>query len=112
MSIKTVEHDFKVYIGDYDDSLMLHPICAPPSTMNPVNFYEYANQLRQNVYSNNMDLVRFYRHEQVIVVKKQNHQIHTKCLTEHPKYEYWKEEMDAGELASVFGFNWVTPRSN
>lgn len=112
---KIIEHNYKVYVGDYDDSIMLHPLCAPPSTMNPVNFYEFANQLRADVYSNNMDLVKFYPPEQVIVVKKYDSDevgLYKKCLTEHPKYEYWKKEMDAGELVSLFGFNWVTPRSN
>jgi hypothetical protein len=106
-NVKTVEHDCKVYVGDYDAGLMWNPLCVPPSTMNPINFYEYANQLRQNVYSNNMDLVRFYRAEQVIVVKKENYKTYMKCLTEHPKYEHWKEEMDAGEFASLVGFDWV-----
>lgn len=109
-----MNHTFKVYVGDYDDSLIsiervsrAHSVCAPPSTMNPVDFYDHANQQKDDVYSNNMDYVRWYPPEQVMVVSKQDGEINIKCLVEHPKYEKLKDDLDAGELVSLFGFKWV-----
>lgn len=111
MNMKTVEHQYKVYVGDYDDNIMLHPVCAPPSIMNPRDFYNYANQLRCDVYSNNMDFVRFYKPENVIVVKKVKTPAGSKLfslnLTKHPKFSIWEAEMDSGELTSLFGFDWI-----
>lgn len=105
--MKLVEHDFVVYVGDYDDVLMLHPVTAPPTTMNPKDFFEHANSLRRDVYSNNMDFVRFYKPENVAVVCKYDGCMSVKKLTSHPKYEKWKDEMDSGEMVSLFGFDWV-----
>lgn len=103
--MKLVEHDFVVYVGDYDDVLMLQ--IAPPTTMNPKGFFEYANSLQSHVYSNNMDFVKFYKPENVAVVCKHDGCMSVRKLTSHPKYEKWKDEMDSGEMVSLFGFDWV-----
>lgn len=105
--MKLVEHNFVVYVGDYDDMLMLHPAIAPPSTMNPKDFFDYAKKISQPIYSNNMDFVRFYKPENVMVVCKENGVLSVRKLTKHPQYEKWKDEMDSGELVSLFGFQWV-----
>jgi len=105
--MKLVEHDFVVYVGDYDDILMVHPTLAPPLTMNPKDFFECANNMRRSVFSNNMDFVRFYKPENVAVVCKYNGCMSVRKLTSHPKYEKWKDEMDSGEMVSLFGFDWV-----
>ena len=100
-----VDHDFKVYVGDYCDELMVHPALAPPGTMNPKDFFEHANSLRRDVYSNNMDFVRFYKPENVLVVYDQ---LSIRKLTEHPDYEKAKDHgLNSGEMVSWFGFDWV-----
>jgi hypothetical protein len=87
---------------------------APGLKENPRDFFDLAKSQTGDVYSNNMDFVKYYRPEQVLVRYK--HPVHpffvTKFLTEHPKFEMWADEMDSGEMVSVFGCEWVTEDFN
>lgn len=136
MNTKFVSHDFKVYVGDYclmplsnltnqnvtglgfqpklydfsidpDCTEKVELDCIPPSSCNPKNFFDVAESIENDVYSNNMDVVRFFKPENVICVKVSEGQKTMKPITEHPKYEKWQNEMDSGELVSLFGFDWV-----
>lgn len=107
MNTKYVEHNFKVYVGDVymvgvidfcgNGSIAPDPFCPPHK------FFEVANNISCDVYSNNMCLVRFFKPQHVICVSNGI----CKSLDQHPKFEKWKDEMDSGEMVSLFGYKWV-----
>jgi len=97
---KLVKHDHFVYVGQFSPDFVK---LAPPLDMYPGDFFEFACSQNDSVYSNNADFIRYYPHHKV--------KVHwdgiEKLLTEHPKYEKWKDEMDSGEMISLFGAKWV-----
>lgn len=100
---KLVNHNSIVFVGKPTDALLSVVRMEPPLHMYRGDFFEHACSQKNAVYSNNMDFVRFYPHEQVKVCWEG----HVKSITEHPKYEKWKNEMDSGEMVSFFGAKWV-----
>jgi hypothetical protein len=104
---KLVKHGHFVYVGQFVNGLVSGDKLAPPLEMYPGDFFEHACSQDCDVYSNNADFIRFYPHNKV--------KVHwngvEKLLTEHPKYETWKNEMDSGELVSLFGCQWVSKQS-
>jgi hypothetical protein len=55
-------------------------------------------------YCNNSILVNYFPAENVIV---HSHQGNTKRLSEHPKWNLWKDELNSGEFWSVVGESWI-----
>lgn len=127
---KFVSHNYKIYVGDYPlipnnettnpeitglgheprlFGVRVQLDCIPNNTTNPKHFFDAAQNIQNDVYSNNMDVVRYFKPENVICVKNCCEVEHCgmKPITEHPKYEQWKNELDAGEFVSLFGFDWV-----
>jgi len=100
---KLVKHNNIVYVGKPTEKLLSALRMEPPLHMYPGDFFEHACSQEHAVYSNNMDFVRFYPHEQVKVCWDGN----VKSITEHPQYEKWKNEMDSGEMVSFFGAKWT-----
>lgn len=103
-----VKHDYKVFVGDVPFSVYLDNNVAPSPLLNPSCFYQHACETTRDVYSNNMDFVRFYKPENVMVVRNTDRgEQKIKCLTECPGFDKWKDEFDSGEMFSVFGNEWV-----
>ena len=75
---------------------------APPPEVHPLQYKTLVKP--DGVYfSNNPYFVSCFEHENVFVCGKE----HITCITEHPNYKKWKDEMDSGELWSLWGESWV-----
>lgn len=108
MNNKIVDHNFKVYVGDNPATVVkLYLRYMPPQNVNPKTFFEHAVEQNCDAYSNNMCYVRYFKPENVIVCRIADGKMYSKSLTECPKFEKWKDEMDSGELFSLFGNEWV-----
>ena len=113
---RLVRHSHKVYVGSYlavgqKDHLGNGQV-APSPYASPDTFYATANNVQGDVYSNNMDFVRYYKPENVICVfETPDGRFLQKSLIEHPKFNNWEEEMDSGEMVALFGWYWVLVES-
>lgn len=115
-----IPNDIKFIVGDYTDCVKLYsreytlknPRTFTPyyetrlSTAHPLNFKEIINTFKFTLillWTNNpYHLDGVNPHEIAVVYKNK-----WKRLDEHPDYERWKEEMDGGELWSLFAEDWI-----
>lgn len=110
MVSKLVSHNNKVYVGDIPNRFLWSGDAIPDCFTPPKNFFSLANSQGCNVYCNNMDIVRYYKPENVIVVYIDDFLEWESPLSNHPDFEKWSQEMDSGEMFSLFGNRWVAPK--
>lgn len=105
--MKLVSHNHKVYVGDVSGRFLWSGDVIPDPYTPPKHFFNLANSQTCDVYCNNMDIVRYYKPENVIVVYIDDVCEYQAPLTKHPQFEKWCDEMDSGEMFSLFGNKWV-----
>jgi hypothetical protein len=102
----------KCYVGTWNDCRQYK--CTPdyfdhihpkdfPEQLEHYKDLEYPGKEEIKLWTNNTRIVACFNPSNVIVCYKGK----TKVLDQHPKYNTWKDEMDSGELWSLFGESWV-----
>lgn len=96
-----------IYVGDYEVVSHLSLMIEPPQTLSPMKFKEYIRKIDYDIYTNNIDLIRWHKPENVIVCLMHDGKPYHKRLNEHPRYEKFENELDSAELFSLFGNSWL-----
>lgn len=106
---------FKVYCG-YNPFIMIQnkaikKIKHTPQCLldcHPRHFKGFVKSLvaanHAGFWTNNADIVRWFQPSRVGVIGASGE---VACLTKHPEYKKWRDEMDSGEFFSMVGSDWV-----
>ena len=105
--MKLVSHNHRVFVGDIPNAFLWSRDAIPDPFTPPTKFFDLAESQTCNVYCNNMDIVRYYKPQNVIVHLNDDPFEYQARLCDHPEFEKWKDEMDSGEMFSLFGNKWV-----
>jgi hypothetical protein len=72
--------------------------------IHPLDFEDYVKTISGNIATNNIFMADCFTGEDLFII---NDDGKYRPLSDHPKYNYWKDEFQTGELWSFFGAMWI-----